>query len=388
VKEDSSSFDDILNEADEEETETVETPAVEAATEAPAVEESVEEVTQPSAPDGFTQDARGVWHRPDGTIAAKEEVAKFGAAKPAGATVAGDAVATGAPGADLPAAVPTPFSFKSQGQDFPLDGATLDKDGNLVVSKSNLATVQQMFARATEFPTVQGREARVNHELTQSKTQIRELSGRAEQAEFAYQHLAAILDSPEKLTAFLTDPREKEFALRELQLGIQNARLTRQSAERQTETQAQSAEQTTAQEIETITNAIDLVAKSPDLQPLAAFITPEDLSEAKGYFKEMRGAIVKTAEDDSLAQYGIQKGEKYVVHGPMMQYLKRIATERKTAKDSLDAATKAHRFNQAQVTPAKPVSSKRSAVAVPANAKKTKSWDERLKDAWADDDEE
>ena len=152
MKEDSSSFDDILNEADEEETETVETPAVEAATEAPAVEESVEEVTQPSAPDGFTQDARGVWHRPDGTIAAKEEVAKFGAAKPAGATVAGDAVATGAPGADLPAAVPTPFSFKSQGQDFPLDGATLDKDGNLVVSKSNLATVQQMFREGHGVP--------------------------------------------------------------------------------------------------------------------------------------------------------------------------------------------------------------------------------------------
>ena len=382
MKEDSSSFDDILNEADEEETETVETPAVEAATEAPAVEESVEEVTQPSAPDGFTQDARGVWHRPDGTIAAKEEVAKFGAA--------GSGAEVLAPGPDSVSnpTPPTPFSFKSQGQDFPLDGATLDKDGNLVVSKSNLATVQQMFARATEFPTVQGREARVNHELTQSKTQIRELSGRAEQAEFAYQHLAAILDSPEKLTAFLTDPREKEFALRELQLGIQNARLTRQSAERQTETQAQSAEQTTAQEIETITNAIDLVAKSPDLQPLAAFITPEDLSEAKGYFKEMRGAIVKTAEDDSLVQYGIQKGEKYVVHGPMMQYLKRIATERKTAKDSLDAATKAHRFNQAQVTPAKPVQPKRSAVAVPANAKKTKSWDEKLKDAWADDEEE
>lgn len=382
MKADSSSFDDILNEADEVDTEAVaDTPVAEDQTteEALARAEPVEEVVQT---EGYSQDARGVWHRADGTIASKAEVEKFGAAAAPEAQPKDGLLV---PAAVAPEALP--FSFKSQGQEIPLEGASLDKDGNLVVSKSGLANVQQMLARASEFPAAQSREARTTNERDEARRTSREAQGRAEQAEFAYQHLAAILDSEERLAAFLTDPREKDFALRELQLGIRNAQVARATADRQAETQAQTTEQTTAQELETIASAIQQVTQSPEMQALAAFITPEDIEEATAYFKEMRGAIVRTAEDDSFAQYGIQKGEKYVTHQPMQQYLKRIATERKTAKEALAAATQANRFNQSQTIQKPQV--KRPALVAAAPAGKAKpSWDQQIKDAFADDDED
>lgn len=377
----SESFDDILNDDSDLEQEPVaETPAVETPA---ASAEVVEEVVQPEIPEGYKQDARGVWHRADGTLASKGETAKFGTAAPQP-----EITGLGAKPAEVATEVPAvPFSYKALGQEHPLEGATLDKDGNLVVSKSSLATVQQMFARAQEFPLAQSREAKLNNEVQQHTKTNRELSTRAEKAEFAYRHLAAILDDPNRLTAFLTDEREQQYALRELQLGMRDVETARATADRASETQAQTAEQTAASELETISSAIDQLSKSPEL---AGFITPEDIEEAKGYFKEMRQAIVKTATDDSFAQYGIQKGEKYVVHQPMIQYLQRIGTERKKARDAIEAATKADKFNKAQI-PAKTPAKKAPAVVAAGTKteKKTKDWDSSFKDAWkAEDDEE
>ncbi len=361
---DKESMESILNEPDEtEETPTVEeTPAVEAATEAPAVEETEEEKAERA------RDEKG-------RFAKKEETP----IDPALAAVPGV----------VPAVVePTPFAYKAMGQSFPLDGATLDAEGNLVVKKDAIAPLQQLLARGQEFPTAQSREARINNELLETRTKYREQSSRTEQAEIAYQHLAAILDDPDRMAAFLTDPREKDFALRELQLGIRNAQVARQGADRAEETRAQTTEQTVAQELETIAGAIDQLATSPEMQSLAPFLTAEDIEDAKSYFAEMRPAVVKEAVDDSFAQYGIQKGEKYVVHAPMYQYLARIAKERQTAKAQLEAATKAAKFNAPQRPQTAPPKRPALAVAAAPAGKKVPNWDDAIKSAFADDDDE
>lgn len=370
---------DILSSDDAEIVETPETPAVEAAAEA---EPEVEAQTTPEIPEGYTQDERGVWHRKDGTIASKDEIAKFGKGTEEAASVP-TSPAEGDGSASATPVQPTPFKYKALQQEHALDGATIDANGNLVVSKEALPQLLPMLARAHEFPVAQSREARLTNEVENYKKQHREVSVRAEAAEFAYQSLAAILDDPERLTAFLTDPREKQYALKELQLGIRDKTLARASADREADTQAQSSQQSEAQELETISGAIDQLAKAPEL---AAFLTPEDLEDAKAYFKEMRPAVVKEATDDSLKAFGVSKGEKYVVHDPMQKYLARIATERKKAKDAAEAMKAAQKFNAPQTKA--PIQKRPAVAAAAAPKKEKKSWDESFKGAWTAEDDE
>lgn len=102
----------------------------EAIAEAPKAEAASAEPTIEAAP-ALTQDERGRFHRPDGTIASKDEVEVFKAGRiPAEPVAAAVVTQPEVQASEAPPA--TPFRYRAVGQTLTLEGATEDKDGNVI----------------------------------------------------------------------------------------------------------------------------------------------------------------------------------------------------------------------------------------------------------------
>lgn len=143
----------------------------------------------PQLPDGYTRDARGVVHRPDGTIAAKSElVATTGQPPekpPAAAQPPARQAVAGAP-AGQPAAEPAveapvlEFGFRADSKPVTIPGSKVTDDG-VFIPKEYISEVQRLLSHGVVYQgsfrtrleqaaqKVADTEARVNREVEESK---------------------------------------------------------------------------------------------------------------------------------------------------------------------------------------------------------------------------
>lgn len=160
----------------------------------------------PQLPEGYTRDARGVVHRPDGTIAAKSElIASTGQPpekQPAAAQPPAQAVA-GAPAAQ-PAAEPAvaapvlELSFRADGKSVPIPGSRLTDEGAFI-PKEYIGEVQKLLSHGLVYQgsfrqrleaanaKVAEVESRVNREVEESKAFLTFFANLLEQGPVAVQ---------------------------------------------------------------------------------------------------------------------------------------------------------------------------------------------------------
>lgn len=142
-----------------------------------------------SLPEGYKRDARGAVHRPDGTIASKEELDKFATAQPAARPAeeppppAQPVAGAPAPAAPAEPAVEAPvleLSFRADGKPVTIPGSKLTEDGAFI-PKAYLPEVQRLLSHGVVYQgsfrqrleaanaKVAEVESRVNREVEESK---------------------------------------------------------------------------------------------------------------------------------------------------------------------------------------------------------------------------
>lgn len=136
--------------------ETPEPVAEAPAVEAPPAEQPAAEVV---LPDGYKRDEKGRVHRPDGTIASKDEVAAFATAP---------APAPPTPEAPAPEPVPaTPFRYRAVGDTHEYKGASVDSGGRVVFEPDAVSTLRQQLNAAHMVPHLQRENAQLKAQAEQ-----------------------------------------------------------------------------------------------------------------------------------------------------------------------------------------------------------------------------
>jgi ribosomal protein S4 len=377
-----SSFQDILDEPDEVETDA---PVAEATAEAPAPEtpeapapESVvaeaEPVIEATAPvtreDGATWSEKAQrWYK-DGKIVSGEAPAKVEQAPEAVTPVVAEAPK--APEAPAPV-VAEPFPIRVNGQRILVPGITVAPEHQDAVR----ALLVDAYNHRQNFPRMQA-------EHKQALAQA-EAKGKAE-AETWFSLMSRtykILTDPEAVAALAQDPREIQFLKRELQLAFDAAQLRSQSLSPASEP----AEEVDLEPAARATLAGYVKELFEDNAEASRYFTPEDRQAferdvqelVEAFFVERDGEIMLN-EVKVEAQFKRQLG-----------LLQRAHQARETAARDAEKQKAAAAFNAAQkpvvATPPTPPRPKPALAAAPSGAK-PKGWDQVVKDIWNDDDEE
>lgn len=154
------------------------------------------EKSEPVLPEGYTKDAKGRVHRPDGTLASKDELAKLATAPQQQPTT------------DQPAVEPRKFAYRSLAQTHEPEGFTENADGTVTVSAEQVGLLRAAFnakhvMEADTFPTLdryKSENAALQQEVESLKT--------GTNAEVAKSR--ALVESYVRL---LSEPDDEKFAL-------------------------------------------------------------------------------------------------------------------------------------------------------------------------------
>lgn len=287
-----------------------------------------------------------------------------------------------------------PFTFRSVGQEVPIDGAMLRADGSLVIPAASLPQAQQLLARGHEFQTrTQSQLQAMQREIAQYKESATQPTLNERRITAAYQHLASIVDDTESLAKMALDPEYKALVLERIHVAMERAQHAHETSSRERRTANESTEQRSAAERHAIaTNTEAIVAEFPEL-------TAEDKQQIAGFIAKIGPALVRDATQEDADQWGVRVGERVVDNTRIEEYVRQVVTLRKQAGETAKKATEAARFNKAQQptkqTPAKPKSAPQAQPKQKVAAKNGrqefddvfKQWNKRSDLSFDDDDE-
>lgn len=390
-----SAFEDILNEpdedvsespmgdvstataGDEEPTETqVESPA-------PAAAEVATDTPSEAPTEGYKQDARGVWHRPDGTIASKEEVEKVTAAAappPDPVAVPETPAATEAPPVNA-----VPFRYRANGQTHEIPGATVDAStGRVTIEGEGVSTIRQALNSHTLLPQYQSKVAEMEREIAKR--------GPAEsKADALVAALSEAIEHPDEETAIT-----KFFELRQswpVMVAKAEADHWRSQATRGAPQRPEAASQQPALPApEVATSTTNEYIEQMKLDTEFRALTDTDWKQIGESLARTPYAFIRPATADEVPQYGVTPGELVFDTDALASHVQTYQTRTQAAREAEAAARKAKeaaRFNQQQkpvTTPARPVR-----IAQPATVTagtKPKDWESSFKSAWSNDDDD
>lgn len=387
-----SDFEDILNEADDTEetvtetsTETTESAEAEASTKAvetPATEtaatEEVEATTE-RTDEGYTKDARGVWHRPDGTIASKDEVERLGAAAPTTESA--------------PVVQPVPFQYRAAGATHALEGATLNEAGDLVVPATQVSAIREAL---NARHLVQGEYGPT---LERYKSEVAELRQRVTQGTAGEARATALVDA---LSNIINTPDDTEAVEAFFALRANFPSLVAKAEADYWKTRATSGQQPRGQQPETarteaspalpdankaLDHTLD-VLESVKLEHTYRDVSADDWKQIEAQVRRTPFLFFRPATAEEAQQYeGVAPGEIVFDADAVKEHIEQRAAQRRKARETATAA----RFNANQA-PKVPTLRPRTTATVAASAGKNgqqpKGWEDRFKEAWSDDDDE
>ncbi len=241
---------------------------------------------------------------------------------------------------------PTPFRFRSSGQEVAIEGAHVTPSGDLVIPKSAVAQAQQLFARGHEQATVgRQREAQFQRQLREAQEEAKRPSEAQVRANVVATELAKVLDSDDELVKFINDPQGYRESLRlrvENQMYRQTAQMQqdRQSARSQQE-QQEHVQQMQAEQIPT------MVREFSELPELKGKLTAEDLAHAEQHFSAFAGQLVRPATREEAQSLGVQEGSLIRVQEPIYRHLMHLAATRDQYKAQQKAMADAAKHNAA-----------------------------------------
>lgn len=390
-----SAFDDILNEADDEEvtppgdesTATAGDEADDAETEvqAPVAETAAEEpTTEAVATEGYKQDARGVWHRPDGTIASKDEVAGLtpeAVADPPPPEAVPEAPAA----AEAPPTPAVPFRYRAAQQTHELPGATF-VDGKLMAEGEGLSTIRQALNSHTVLPQYMSRVAELEREL--------QTRGPAEsKASKLVEALSAIIENPDEeaaITEFFTLRQNFPAMKSQAEVEYWKSQASRgQAAPQRQEQHHQSALPAPDVALSTTQEYVEQFKLEAEFRSM----TDADWQQIGESISRTPYAFIRPAGQKDAEQYGVAVGELVFDTDALAAHIQSHQSKAQAAREAEAAARKAKeaaRFNQQQTpkAPAKPAPKRASPPTVTVGSNKPKDWESSFKSAWTDSDDD
>jgi hypothetical protein len=296
------------------------------------------------------------------------------------------------PPADAAATVETPFQYRAMAATHTLDGAKLDKDGNLTVPAAKVADIRRAFnalhvAQAETFPALE----RAQGEATQLRQQVDELTkGRTvadQRAEALTNALSQAMAEPDD-TKFveavfrlrqawpqLTAKAEAEYWKSQVERGKAAPPVAAAPAPRASEAampEAQAALKTTLEFVE------DAKVENPQYRDLTA-------ADWKQYDEQLRAtpyAFLRPATAEEVTKYGVQLGQVVFDTDAAARHLTAFATATRTARETATgqralATDNARRTAPSVSTPPNPSGSKApSPAAKPAGFQTKKDVDD------------
>lgn len=391
-----SAFDDILNEADDDEEVTEAPPGdestatagdeaddAEPTVEAPVAETVAEEEAEPV--EGYKQDARGVWHRPDGTIASKDEVAKLATESPPDPVAVPETPAV----TEAPPTPAVPFRYRAAAATHELPGASFDPvTGRVIVEGEGVSAIRQALNAQHLLPQYQSRVADLEKQV--------QTRGPAEaKADALAERLTQILaheNEEEAITAFFELRQNWPVMMAKTEADYyrqlaEGGRIPQQQAPQQE--QAQSALPAAEVALSTTNEYVEQLKLESEFRAL----TDADWQQIGDSLARTPYAFIRPAGQADAEQYGVAVGELVfdtdALAGHIQTYQQRTQVARE-ADAARRKAQEAAKFNAAQSKPAvaKPLN-RRAVPALAATAtNKPKDWDSSFKSAWSNDDDD
>jgi len=171
---------------------------------------------------GFTKDAKGRYHRPDGTVASKEEVEKARASVRASTGTPepvpqADGTPEPAKVEEEPEDAPEPVQWLAYGKPVSIEGAQYKRGHGYFIPEAKGPELRQAWARGhVRYPQVVEENAKLREALGSTFTQ------KEAEAHAAIEVLGRHLGSAEAFRQFLEEAGQyPELALRELRVDIQ-----------------------------------------------------------------------------------------------------------------------------------------------------------------------
>ena len=330
------------------------TPEPEAKAVQPVAEEPIAEAPVTDDAPALSQDERGRWHRKDGTIASRDEVEAF----KAGQTPASAVATPEAPAATPETTQATPFRYRAIGQTLTLEGATEDKDGNVLIPASQVPTLRQKLAGGEQFYSESYGGVQKAQELERTIAELRQARSASEARS------EAVL---KRLDPLLSQDMDDESALRGLlelraQMPVLLAKAEadyykQQIGKPQAQAQAHAPETVEAQQAsgypdrEAIIAAHTEYVEQMKLLPEFRALTEDDWRQLAPRLERMAPAFLRPARADEAKALGVSVGA-YIYDTDLLiaegsDFAQRKTAERENAK-RIEAANKAAAFNKSQ----------------------------------------
>lgn len=348
----------------------------EPAAEAEAVTEAPKAEAEPTLPEGYTKDARGRVHRPDGTLASKDEVAAF-AQKPAETTEP---------------AKPEKFRYRYNGENHEMEGFDYDPTtGAVTVKPEHVGLLRD--AMNARHVLADGRD--INEGL---RAQVAELQGQlterqqvetVEQAQVRtlLDHYGKALEEPDDIAA-----GEAFFMLR-AQYPVLMANAKARHYQQQLESARQAPKQAPQKEPEN-TPASVLPAREIAVKHTQEYVQQlkldhayrdlkaEDWKQLDARYERTPYAFLRPATAEEAQQYGYAEGEIVfdtdAFSADVTEYVSTLRSGRETAESRAKlAADNARRTQPSVTTPPTPGGGR-----APAKASKPITSKEELDDWW------
>lgn len=329
-----------------------------AATATPETPEAVAPPTEETPPAELTVDDRGRYHRPDGTIASKEEVEAFKAKGEQAPSVNTPAIAPESPTAPPKAeTAATPFRYRAIGQTMTLEGATEDKDGNVVIPAAQVAVLRQKLAGGEQFYSDSYGGYQKAQEMERTIADLKQQRSLAEtkssQALDMFDKWSK-MDRVEALTQIndwldglpsLMAKAEAEYWKQQAQRGV-----AQQPAQAQTPETAQSQGAQGFPDREAVLSAHTEYVEQMKLLPEYRSLTEDDWRQLAPRLERMAPAFIRPASAEEMRQgYPAFVYDTDLLLEEGADYLKRKTAERENAK-RIAEANKAAAFNKSQTT--------------------------------------
>jgi hypothetical protein len=377
----SDAFSDILNEDDTEEVvETTEAPEVDVVEDIAAADTPSEPVagsaTDDAAPpvpsdlpEGYTRDAQGRVHRPNGTIASKEEVAAFPVPEPV------------APPVVTPEPVappePEPYTVRFAGQKQPIPHTYRNADGSLVVKPEGVAVIQDLvtqgLANKHSWPREKAAyEARIKQAEAMAEAKPRKYN---DAAVLMYDHIT----NPEWLARAAQNPEIVDLLRQRIEITLQRADLAIPKAP-EVESAAPDPQQLQQAAASVLSEELEDLLDQPSAKTLFGADERKELSETMlslmpAFFTEHEGEIV-------LDRHALKRAFEREVSKQQ-----RIQSAALKATQDAQKAREAAAFNAAQ-KPSVPAVRPKPVVAATVPSTRPASWDQRVNDIWKEADED
>lgn len=279
------------------------TPAVVPDPEPPPQTDAVKEpepVEQKSDVPGFTKDAKGRYHRPDGTVASKDEVEKARAAVPP--PVETPPAAPEAPKPEEPAV--EPLQWLAYGKPVEIPGAQYKPGHGVFIPDASVPALRQAWARGHErYPTVVNENAELREALQQTFTR------REAEANAVIEVLGSFLSSEQAFQQFLEQAQQAPgLALREIRAALKEKQVELGAQVKEPAAHLVTPQVDPGEVAEALTDELEETFRSPEFR--GRFTPKEQRDLVDQVFR--RAAAYLTRVDRDYPEAGIKSGDLVV----------------------------------------------------------------------------